>query len=94
MNGGHHGLEVGDLVGAGGLEDEVAAVVVGAPGDVVEAAVVEGAEQGTGNEPAVDEVLDRKAAPAVEAHLDVLRAGGEPATFTAPVGGGCGFLAG
>lgn len=45
VDGGLHGLEVRDLVGSGGLEHEVAAVVVGAPGDVGEAAVVEGAEQ-------------------------------------------------
>ena len=59
LNGGLNGLEVGDLVGAGGLEDEVAAVEVGAPGDIVEIPVVEGAEQGGGAPAAVDEMLNR-----------------------------------
>jgi len=56
--------------------------------------VVEGAEQGSGVDAAVDEVLNREAAPAIEAHLDVLGAGGEPASFTAPVRVSVGFLAG
>ncbi len=56
-------------MGSWGLEDEVAAVIVGSPSDVAEATVVDGAEQRTIAETTVHEVLNSEASPAVESNL-------------------------